>query len=812
MNSRLSAHWRPPGLFGLRTPARLASAFSIVVAILLATGALTARAVEAQQEETDLRIGVLLDGDWPLVDEFLQLIRQELALLTDTEFSVEFARSLNAEWNLPTLYEGFDELLDDPQVDLVLAPGLAGSQLATSRTTGYEKPVVAALAADAEFQNLPRAGRGSGVPNLVYVALADGLDRELEVFGNIAPFEKLALVSNREFLSTAAGSVAQTNQRQDGVELRFFAADRTAESVLEQLPEDVDAVYLWPLVMDPGELRELLVGLNERKLPTFSAIGRDQMEAGALATIASDELLQRLGRRIALVIHRILLGEEPAEIPVTFTQPEQLIINAETMRLIDASPRFEMLLEAEMINTDDPTISQLDLTGAVQRAVAANRNLVAEGAGVEAGVAVVRSARARLGPQASASLSGAVVDSETAANSFGNQPQQTVDGSVSLSQILYSNEAFGALAIERFVQEGREAAFERARLDTALDTANAYINLLRAQNLLTVQRDNLSITRANLELAEARREVGVASSSEILRWESEVANAKQRLIGTDADVRTALIELNRLMHMPEESTWVLEDLSLDNATLLPEQGRFRSYIETPRQFETVREFAVTQALERAPELAELDRAIDAQSRALTIARRAYWLPDVGAQAQISDRLDESGAGSELPSPNDDSTWSVGVSATLSLFEGGARNARVAEALAELDRLERSREATAEFVEQAVRNSMLAARASFANVTFAGEAFDAARQSRELVQEAYARGAVNILSLLDAQNASLQAETAATDAVYDFFVSLMNVQRSINQFDFFVDETARAEWFDRLDAFFAERGVERWVTE
>ena len=52
----------------------------------------------------------------------------------------------------------------------------------------------------------------------------------------------------------------------------------------------------------------------------------------------------------------------------------------------------------------------------------------------------------------------------------------------------------------------------------------------------------------------------------------------------------------------------------------------------------------------------------------------------------------------------------------------------------------------------------------------------------------------------------------SDAVYDFFVNLMNVQRSINQFDFFIDEAARAEWYDQLDAFFDERGVERWIRE
>ncbi len=44
-----------------------------------------------------------------------------------------------------------------------------------------------------------------------------------------------------------------------------------------------------------------------------------------------------------------------------------------------------------------------------------------------------------------------------------------------------------------------------------------------------------------------------------------------------------------------------------------------------------------------------------------------------------------------------------------------------------------------------------------------------------------------IDLLDAQNAALVAEESAINAVFVFQIDLMNLQRSLGQFSFFLDE-------------------------
>jgi outer membrane protein TolC len=97
-------------------------------------------------------------------------------------------------------------------------------------------------------------------------------------------------------------------------------------------------------------------------------------------------------------------------------------------------------------------------------------------------------------------------------------------------------------------------------------------------------------------------------------------------------------------------------------------------------------------------------------------------------------------------------------------------------------------------------------ASFAAIKLSQDATVAAHRNLELVKDAYGRGVVDILDLLDAQNAAVLAEEGAANAAHDFLFDLMEVERSIGKFYFRATQAQRDAWFDRLDAYF-ERAME-----
>ena len=88
------------------------------------------------------------------------------------------------------------------------------------------------------------------------------------------------------------------------------------EAALASVPAHAEAVYLAPLIhLDSPAFARLLSGLNQRKLPTFSQLGRLDVERGVLAGTRPLDDFSRMGRRLAVMVQRILLGDKPSTFP-----------------------------------------------------------------------------------------------------------------------------------------------------------------------------------------------------------------------------------------------------------------------------------------------------------------------------------------------------------------------------------------------------------------------------------------------------------------------------------------------------------------
>ncbi|MDY7093484.1 MAG: TolC family protein [Acidobacteriota bacterium] len=788
-----------------------------LAALLLVWPQPRTEAAEAARERPIVRIGAVVDGPWQGNEGLRERTEQEILNLTEGEFDVRFPEAAYrvGDWTLEAAENALAELLEDSQIDLVITWGLLASQT-TCCQQRLPKPVIAPVIIDADLQGLPSENGASGVPNLNYVALPDKLPNELQALHHILPFDNLALLLNANFaegIPELSLRILKT-ARKLGVGLELIPVGNSVEDVLDRISETADAAYLFPLFhLPPDDLQRLVDGLHERGVMTFSAVGGQEMESGILATRGNDEFLERLARRVALNVQRILLGEDAGSIPVAFSVPHRLALNLATARELGVSPRWEALLEAEILEGGEiPGARRETFAGAVQRAIEQNLDLAAQRRSVAAGEQDVRRARSVFWPSLEVSGTALQIDEDRAAASFGSQPEQSFTAGLTATQLLYSDGARANAEIQRQLQLSREEELAVLRLDIAFEAATAYLDLLRAKTLEQIRLTNLQVTRENLELARLRRRVGTANPAEVYRWESQIATDQQALVEARSTVSVAEIALNRLLHYDLEAPFTTAEVGLDDPYLITSQERFQGYIETPKLFSVLRDFAVQEGLSAAPELRSLRAAIAAQERAVTAARRAYWAPTASARFTLDERLAESGAGTSggMPLPGlptaDDTNWSLGLAFSLPLFEGGARRADELQAEQELAALELRWEAAVESLELRIRAATYRARASFVGIGLSRRSAEAAEANLELVADAYARGAVSVIELLDAQAAALNAAQGATNAVYDFFIDLMEVQRAINRFDFFISPDARDAWFQRLDLFFTEAGV------
>ncbi len=777
----------------------------ILVALILGIAGV---ASSAQCQERPVRIGFVLDGPSNENGALVELFKAEAEALLGRDFQLEFPQDMTVvgDHSLGGASRGLDSLLSDVRSDFIITLGPLAS-LAAAQRDAPEKPIVAAFMPDPEISDAPVQDGMSGVTNLNYLIAPSALNRELEAFQEIVAFQNLGLLVDQGLLDALprAEEAIQARTEPLGISVVTVPASGSAQDILTRIPQDVDAVYIVSLnELGGNEFSTLIAGLKERHLPSFSRRGRVDVERGVLAGLTPADWHQRLARRVAINAQDILLGREAATLPIAMIRREELVLNLETAMATGVYPSFRLLAEAVVLGEDTaPAVRRLSLGDVLNEAVSVNRDLLRSNFDVQAGQEDVAQARSNLLPDFSASAAGNIIDPDRATT--GLSAERTLTGSLGLTQTIWSEPSWANLSIQKSLQAARGHSRDGVRLDVALEAATAYLGILRAKTFEKILKNTLKTSRYNLELAEVRVSIGTANRSEVLRWRTKIATDKSAVIRARAEYEVGVGQLNRLLYRPISERFSTTETDLSDPGL-PNDPRGLRYLRDPWTFELFRQFVAQRAVQTAPELQQVTSTIAAQERYLASTTRSFFSPTISVRGELSERFHAGGAGSGAgasPFFGDGSDWSVGLMASIPLFTSGSRTAEVRQARAELRGLETKREALVKQVDQRVHASLHVAAASFASIELAEEAAQAAQENLAVVTDGYSKGTESIISLLDAQGAALSADLGVADAMYSFMIDLMQVERAIGRFTFFLQPEDRDAWFRAIEEFFRQ---------
>ena len=127
------------------------------------------------------------------------------------------------------------------------------------------------------------------------------------------------------------------------------------ENTIATIPSDMDAIYLLP-VFDEISEKDIQIFLNEisnRGIPSMALFGELYLENGALLGYEANDNLQRIPRRIAIDVMKIVEGANAADLPVEITTyNETLLINMNAARQSGNYPTFDLMSEATVLNLE----------------------------------------------------------------------------------------------------------------------------------------------------------------------------------------------------------------------------------------------------------------------------------------------------------------------------------------------------------------------------------------------------------------------------------------------------------------------------
>lgn len=768
-------------------------------------------------QSQSVHIGFVLDGPWERNEGILSLFQSEIQSLLERDYRLDFNPDdiVISDWKRKNIRAEIEKMLSDSKIDIVVTLGAVGSDIVT-HMNNLSKPVIAPFIANVEIQGVPYDEGVSGVRNLTYIPIGYNFAGVLDIYRDVVPFERIAFIWPRLIIENIPALLIKHKHSFEGVDIEVIqlAVGETAEEALAAIPDDVDAVHVGVMIgMPEDELDKFIQGLIDRNIPGFAYMGRTDVERGLLAGLGEGIDIQRVARRTALNIQRILMGEEASRIPVTLNRRNLLYINVSTARQLDISPGWEVMTEAILLQETRETVArEMNLPKVTRQALDANLDLASMYHEVEAGEKEVALARANLLPRIDLSATGLMIDDDRAEASFGAQAERTISASASATQLIFSEQAWANLGIQGHLHKSRQAELRRLRLDIIQQASTAYLRLLTAKTLENIRQDNVSLTRSNLQLARTRQAIGLSGPGEVYRWESQLATSRQQAVDANAERNVAEIAVNSIINRPAEESFSTEETDIDDFIQEQISSLLSEYVGNKASFKIFRKFMVEEAFANSPELNALDEAIAAQKRRLKSTTNAFWAPQLALEGEITKKFSEEGAGtSGLTIPiqgfkmpqQDDLNWSIALNLSYPLFAGGQKFHKRAQASEELKTLQAQREALADKIEQRVRSTLHRAGASWAGIGFSRDAAKAAHQNLELVTDAYSRGVVSVIDLLDAQNAALVADLTAANAKYEFLIDIIDVQRASGKFYYLTGTDLEADFLQRLKAYYDE---------
>lgn len=399
---------------------------------------------------------------------------------------------------------------------------------------------------------------------------------------------------------------------------------------------------------------------------------------------------------------------------------------------LSATPNDEAQRGAWWQAFQDPQLNAL-----LEQVDVSNQTLMQAEAQYRQATALLRQTRAgflpTVGVDASVQRAGGNNGSSTVTN-IGNRYSLSADASWELDlwgRVRRSVEASAANA------KASAADLASVRLSTQAQLAQSYFLLRVTDEQKRLLDETVTGYDRSLQLTQNQYNVGVAAKADVVQAQSQLKSAQAQAI--DTGIQRAQLE---------HAIAVLVGKTPAEFSIAPEKLLAVIPPASPPGVPST-------LLQRRPDIAAAERRMAAANAQIGVAKAAYF-PSLTISA--SGGFQSSSFSDWISLPN--RFWSVGPSAALTLFDGGARSAQTDQAVAAYDQNVAVYRQTVLGAFQEVEDNLVALHLLEQEAQVQEEAVAAAQSVVTITTNQYKAGTVNFLNVVVAQNAAYSAQRSA----------------------------------------------------
>jgi len=642
------------------------------------------------------------------------------------------------------------------------------------------------------------------IANFSYIPSMIRLKSDMWAFYDMFAFKHLAVLIPEPLYTNFQPLQQFLNQVSQDFDLTFIPVGSSMENTLSEIPATVDAAFVFPMLQHtPAETAALYAELNQRKVPSLAVSGPGDLELGASVTFTPQSTLLQMAREVALRVLKVSEGTNLSQIPVSrMSNKRTPVVNMESLRQTEKFPvNWQQLENAVLINVEKMPGETIDLRQAIAQALENNLKGKITDQNLLMAQKDVRIAKANVLPQVEVSASTVQLSQNLVEVSMGQRGEYTLTGSASLRQVIWSEAAFGNIALKKLAAQYEQQSNRQTMLDIVSEVSGAYISLLFAKRNLQIKNENLYATLQNLELSKAKEQSGEGGISDVNRWTTELSISKMEMNDAQVGYNASMYRLNEILNQPIGNTIATSDSSEIDKTLVPDQNILALYFSNPMLTEKYAGFLIAEMHTWSPELQQVLTAGEMVDRKKSMQIRQLFVPEVALFGQADQAFVREGtqpiSGLPIPPPPDDITWYLGVKMSIPLFEGGRKKTEVQRTTIEQEKIAWQKDDLLNNIEKGLRTNVQLLKASYNELELSQQAARAAEDNYKVVQGAYAQGVSNVVQLIDAQNVMIRTKHMATSAYYQYILDYVKTERMQGKFTFLTDKTEQQEYFNRL---------------
>ncbi|MDD3593400.1 MAG: TolC family protein [Candidatus Gastranaerophilales bacterium] len=727
-----------------------------------------------------IKYAFVFDGPSDKNAKVLKQFQTEITKSTAPDYKAEFPKNLVFEgnWTSDSVKDVSQKALSS-DATMVVSLGYLSSKY-FSQLQNKKKMVVT-------IDQYGLRDFGDGLFNPLQQSIKGAL-----LFKKLISFNKAAVLMTESYYKTQKDWNKFLESKLPGLNFTVVPVNGGAAAVLGKIPSDCDAVIFTPLYNMSSDQKEILISnFNSKKMPTYSTVGKEDVEAGVLFGTGAYDLDRKMAEATSFSIQGVLNGNKAFTGKVDFYEDELLYFNKDTAELLNYQPHLRVLNNAEVITNKAPKV--YSLTAVFDTLDKQNLDIERKRLLVKAARRASAAAILKYLPSFGITLGYQQYNEDFARSAQLSVPEKTGVFSMGIEQIIYS-----PALVTNILVKGKMVNFQKAEQllteqNMGIDIALMYLDILMLENAIKVQKDYVKESRENLAIARVREKLGKCGYEEPLRWASQLSINEQHLLDMTAELKNLKIAVNKLLTSDQKENFELAELKANDPAFYTSEIHIINYVSTPVMLEKFTQMLIEESYRVSPELAKLKAAIKMKDHEMSMYYQKFILPDAKLSLDYTSLLDRQFTGTtqilqplgpggkHIPvnmNPPNATNGRLGIFAQWKPIEGGTKIAEIARIKAEREELQRYSDEVKITLEAHIREVINKALAGYFSIEKNYKAMYASQENYHLVKNKYLKGSIPIAQMVDAQHTYLDSKVKAMNSQYIFFKELLWVQRGI----------------------------------